>query len=238
MSALAWNEDGGGEVRTQSYREQAIRIIRAQIVSGRLEPGSMHSIGAIAERLNVSITPVREALHDLAKEGLIEIKRNRGFVVRKPTNKELDDIVHVRAMLEVASVREITERALITNFSALQELSRKTESLAAAGEWEEFLATDREFHLSILSALGNDKLLELIGTLRDQSRLLGLAQLAGTDILERSTKEHELLLAAMQAGESEKAAEIMSVHLGHVRGIWAGQNETSLAQEPAEEAAR
>ncbi|MBT2523089.1 GntR family transcriptional regulator [Arthrobacter sp. ISL-28] len=231
-SSLTWNEENSGEVRTQSYREQAVRIIRAQIVSGRLEPGSMHSIGAIAERLNVSITPVREALHDLAKEGLIEIKRNRGFVVRKPSNKELDDIVQIRAMLEVSSVREITERSLISDFSALRKLSRKTEAFAAAGEWEEFVATDREFHLSILSALGNEKLLDIIGTLRDQSRLLGLDKFAGTDLLERSTKEHALLLDAMEGGESERAADIMTSHLGHVRGIWAGRDETDSKDSP------
>ena len=81
-----------------------MQIIRSQIVSGRLEPGSLHSIGAIAERLNVSITPVREALHDLAKDGLIEMRRNRGFVVRRPNEEELDEIVGVRTMLEVGAV--------------------------------------------------------------------------------------------------------------------------------------
>jgi DNA-binding GntR family transcriptional regulator len=104
-----WSDSPRDEVATQSYRSQAARIIRAQIIAGRLEPGSMYSIGDIAEKLNVSITPVREALHDLAKDGLIEMKRNRGFVVRKPTTKELDNIVDIRAMLEVAAVRGIAD---------------------------------------------------------------------------------------------------------------------------------
>ncbi len=224
-TALTWNEGGIEEVRTQSFREQAVRIIRSQIVSGRLEPGSMHSIGSVAERLNVSITPVREALHDLAKEGLIEMKRNRGFLVRKPSNKELDDLVQIRAMIEVSSVHEITERSLITNFAPLRQLCRRTEAFAAAREWEEHVDSDREFHLTILSALDNQKLLEIVGSLRDQSRLLGLAQLAGTDVFAQSTKEHELLLDAMEAGDPGRAAEIMSSHLRHVRGIWAGREE-------------
>jgi DNA-binding GntR family transcriptional regulator len=224
-TALTWNEGTDDAVRTQSFREQAVRIIRSQIVSGRLEPGSMHSIGAIAERLNVSITPVREALHDLAKEGLIEMKRNRGFLVRTPSNKELDDIVQIRAMIEVSSVREITERSLITDFSHVRHLCRRTEAFATAGQWEEFVDADREFHLAVLSALENPKLLELIGSLRDQSRLLGLGSLAGSDLFVQSTKEHELLLDAMEAGDAERAAEIMSSHMRHVRGIWAGRKE-------------
>lgn len=224
-TALTWNENAGDAVRTQSFREQAVRIIRSQIVSGRLEPGSMHSIGAVAERLNVSITPVREALHDLAKEGLIEMKRNRGFLVRKPSNKELDDIVQIRSMLEVSAVREITEKSLIADFSSVRQLCRRTDAFAAAGQWEEFVDADREFHLTILASLDNPKLLELVGSLRDQSRLLGLGRLAGSDLFLNSTKEHELLLDAMEAGEAEKAADIMNSHMRHVRGIWAGQHE-------------
>lgn len=225
MVALTWDEGGEQGVRKQSYREQAVKILRAQIISGRLEPGSMHSIGTMAEQLNVSVTPIREALHDLAKEGLVEIKRNRGFVVRQPTDQELDDIVQIRTVLEASSVREITERSLINDYKPLRELSQRTQAFAAAGDWEGFVESDREFHLSILAALGNEKLLEIIGTLRDQSRLTGLEQLAGTSVLQDSTKEHELLLDAMQNQEPEKAAEIMTNHLRHVRGIWAGQTE-------------
>lgn len=225
MVALTWDEDNDQGLRKQSFREQAVRILRSQIISGRLEPGSMHSIGTMAERLNVSITPIREALHDLAKEGLVEIKRNRGFIVRQPTDAELDNIVQIRTMLEASSVREITERSLISDYKPLRKLSRRTQTYATAGEWEEFVESDREFHLAVLSALGNDKLLEIVGTLRDQSRLTGLDQLAGTSVLQDSTKEHELLLDAMENKEPEKAAEIMRYHLRHVRGIWAGQAE-------------
>lgn len=223
---LMWNDSPAQAVATQSYREQAARIIRAQIISGRLEPGTMYSIGEIAEKLNVSITPVREALHDLAREGLIEVKRNRGFRVRTPSNKELDDIVQIRTMLEVSSVREITERALIEDFDALRQLSRKTEIFAQAGEWVGFLDTDREFHLSLLAALDNPKLLEIVGSLRDQSRLFGLDKMAGSPNFLQSTKEHELLLDAMEARDPERAASIMTTHLRHVRGVWAGQSET------------
>lgn len=224
---LTWNDAPEQEVTRQSYREQASRIIRAQIVSGRLEPGSMYSIGDIAEKLNVSITPVREALHDLAREGLIEMKRNRGFLVRTPSSKELDDIVQIRTMLEVAAVREITERRLIDDFASLRKTSRKTLVFAEAGEWVGFLDTDREFHLSLLAALDNPKLLEIVGSLRDQSRLYGLDKTAGSPNFLESTKEHELLLDAMEAGDAQRAAEIMTTHLRHVRGIWAGENEAS-----------
>lgn len=222
---LTWNDTPGESVARQSYREQAARIIRAQIISGRIEPGSLYSIGEIAEKLNVSITPVREALHDLAREGLIEMRRNRGFLVRTPSGQELDEIVQIRAMLEVSAVREITERGLVTDFAPLRRLSRRTMVFAEAGEWVGFLDTDREFHLSLLAALGNPKLLELVGSLRDQSRLFGLDKMAGSPDFVESTREHELLLDAVEEGDPERAASIMAQHLRHVRGVWAGESE-------------
>ncbi|MGH3996254.1 MAG: GntR family transcriptional regulator [Pseudonocardiaceae bacterium] len=213
-------------IATQSFRAQATRILRSQIVSGSLKPGTLYSIGDIAQRLRVSITPVREALHDLAKDGLIEMKRNRGFMVRTPTSKELDDIVQIRSMLEVSSVRELANGGYTQDFGALRELCEQTESYAEAENWEGFLDSDRDFHLSLLSALGNAKLLDIVGSLRDQTRLLGLDSAAGTSIFRQSTKEHALILDAIGAGDADRAATLMASHLGHIKGIWSGRSES------------
>ncbi|WP_309082418.1 GntR family transcriptional regulator [Zhihengliuella sp.] len=221
----ARDESDGRTVARQSYRQQAIDIIRAQIVSGLLAPGELHSIGSIAERLGVSITPVREAVHDLAKEGLLEMRRNRGFLVRTLSEDELDEIVHVRTLLEVPAVREIAERRLVESFEDLRRRARETQTHAEAGQWEQFLRADRDFHLSLLAALGNGKLVEIVGNLRDQSRLFGLDKVAGTSHFLDSTREHTELLDVIEAGEASRAAEIMTAHLRHIRGIWAGQPE-------------
>ncbi|MBB5159814.1 GntR family transcriptional regulator [Saccharopolyspora phatthalungensis] len=226
MATLQWSDDDERTVDRQSYRAQASQIIRSQIVSGRLEPGSLYSIGAIAERLNVSITPVREALHDLAKDGLIEMRRNRGFVVRCPNEEELDDIVQIRTMLEVGAVTEITERSLITDFDHLRTLCERNRAYAWAQDWENFVETDRQFHLGILRFLENPRLVEIVGNLRDQSRLWGLDRIAGSESFQRSLREHDALLDAIEAGEAAAAASVMRTHLTHVRGLWAGLNES------------
>lgn len=233
MTTLQWSDSEEPTVDRKSYRAQAVQIIRAQIVSGRLEPGSLHSIGAIAERLNVSITPVREALHDLAKDGLIEMRRNRGFIVRRPNEKELDEIVQVRTMLEVGAVTEITDRSLITDFADLRDLCKRNQAYAWARDWDNFVETDREFHLGILGTLGNSRLVEIVGNLRDQSRLWGLDRVAGSDSFQHSLREHSDLLDAIEAGDSEAAARVMRAHLGHVRGLWAGLNEGGPALDDA-----
>lgn len=229
---LDWSDaTAGTEVRQQSYRAQAAAILRSQIVSGRLEAGTLLSIGSVAERLKVSITPVREALHDLAKDGLVEMRRNRGFIVRRPTPEELDQINEVRALLEIPAIRTITERGLIEDYEPHRELCVRTRGYAMARDWASFVATDREFHLGLLAGLGNDELVSLVGTLRDRSRLLGLDKIADTVTFERSLQEHDDLIEAMAAGDSERAAEIMAVHIRHVRGLWAGVDEGDQAHD-------
>lgn len=209
-----------------SLRDQALRMIRARIIAGEIEPGRLYAIRRIAGEMGVSITPVREALLDLAKDGLIEMARNRGFQVRTMTEHDLDEIVELRRMVEVQTIRAIAEHNLLSDPADLRELCAAAEKCAAAGDWAGFLDNDRAFHLGLLAHLGNERLLGFVGSLRDQSRLYGLDRIAGSPTLLVSTREHAELLDAVQAGKSEEAARIMNRHLDHARGIWAGRHET------------
>lgn len=222
-------------ITATSLRDQALRMIRARIIAGEIEPDRLYAIRQIAEEMGVSITPVREALLDLAKEGMIEMARNRGFRVRTMTQHDLDEIVELRRMIEVQTVRAIAEQNLLSEPAELSELCVATEKCAAAGDWVGFLDYDRAFHLGLLAHLGNDRLLDFVGSLRDQSRLYGLNRIAGTDELLASTREHAELLDAIRAGKSEEAARIMNQHLDHARGIWAGRHETTHAERESDD---
>ncbi|TDD27931.1 FCD domain-containing protein [Kribbella turkmenica] len=90
---------------------------------------------------------------------------------------------------------------------------------------------DRDFDMGILAHLGNQRLLELVGTFRDQSRLYGLDRVAGTDVLMQSTREHDSLLDAILEGRGDEAAHIMDTHLRHARGIWAGRAEDRALEQ-------
>jgi DNA-binding GntR family transcriptional regulator len=223
----------GIKLKASSLRDQALRVTRARIISGKLRPGMLYTLGSTAEQLGVSVTPVREAVLDLAKDGLVELERNRGFRVREMTQRDLDEIVELRRMIEVPAVRTIAERMLVTDSDQLRQLAMITEKCAAAGDWVGFLNNDREFHLGLLAYLGNERLLVIAGSLRDQSRLYGLDRLTGTESLMKSTREHYVLLEAVTAGHADEAAAIMERHLRHARGIWAGLVEQASEREPA-----
>lgn len=222
-------ELGGAKLTASSLRDQALRVIRARIISGELAPGRLYALGAVAEQLGVSVTPVREAVLDLAREGLVELARNRGFRVREMTDRDLDEIVELRRMIEVSAVRTVAERGLLADAEAdrLREIAAATEKCAADGDWVGFLDHDRDLHMGLLAHLGNERLLTIVGSLRDQGRLYGLDHVAGSASLMESTHEHDALIDAVAAGEADLAAAIMDRHLRHTRGIWAGHAEHS-----------
>ena len=216
---------GGIKLQASSLRDQALRVIRARIISGAMRPGELYALGATASELGVSVTPVREAVLELAREHLVELARNRGFRVREMTEHELNEIVEFRKIIEVGAVRLVSERRLLDQANELQELARSTEKYAAAGDWVGFLDSDRDFHMGIMAHLGNERLNQVVGSLRDQSRLYGLDVAAGTESLLQSTHEHADLLNAIMAGSADEAAAIMERHLQHARAIWAGKAE-------------
>lgn len=218
---------GGMKLQASSLRDQALRVIRARIISGAMRPGELYALGATASELGVSVTPVREAVLELARERLVDLARNRGFRVREISEHELNEIVEFRKIVEVGAVRLVAERNLLEQASGLQDLARATEKFAAAGDWVGFLDSDRDFHLGIMSHLQNERLLQVAGSLRDQSRLYGLDYVAGTESLIQSTHEHTALLDAIVAGQADEAATIMDRHLQHARGIWAGKAESA-----------
>lgn len=208
-----------------SLREQARLALRTSVVTGELEPGQVYTVGAVAKRLGVSATPVREALGDLAHLGLVEILRNRGFVVRDLTDHDLDEILDLRLLIETPVVERVAGRLSPRDRAVCRRLVEQGKMAAAVGDLTLFLEADREFHLRLAGALGNRRLVDILAQLRDQTRLYGLRELVARGELVTSADEHEALLDAIEAGDGALAREAITKHLKHTRGAWAGRIE-------------
>jgi DNA-binding GntR family transcriptional regulator len=213
------------QLERESLRDQARQAIRTSVITGELEPGPLYTIGAFASLLGVSATPVREALGDLANDGLVQIIRNRGFVVPPVSEHDLDEIFELRLMLEVPAVGRSAGRLDEAGRAACRRNVEDGKAAAQAGDLVAFLEYDAAFHRELLLPLGNTRLVEIIGRLRDQTRLYGLPDLAVQGLLTVSAKEHESLLEAVEAGDAERAQQEMTRHLKHTRGSWAGRSE-------------
>lgn len=209
----------------QSLREQVANVLRAAIVAGQMRPGVLYSVPTLAERFGVSATPVREAMLDLAKEGLVDSVRNKGFRVTELADEDLDNITQLRALIEVPTVAELASVITEADIEALRPLAQAIVDSAAAGDLIRYLEEDRRFHLGLLALAGNPRLVDVVRVLRAQTRLYGLDLLVAQDRLTASAAEHLELLDALQDRDALRAEAVMRRHIGHVRGIWAAVPE-------------
>ena len=211
-----------------SIREQVAASLRASLVAGDMTPGVTYSAPALAEHFGVSATPVREAMLDLIKEGMVVAVPNKGFRVVETTNSDLDEMTELRVLLEVPTIGKVAAVITSQELDDLRAMADRISSSAAEGDTVAFIEADREFHLKLLGIGGNSRLVDLVERLRMNTRLYGLEELAVRGELGQSAGEHAELLDALEAGNRRDAERIMTRHLGHVRGWWANRNDRSL----------
>jgi DNA-binding GntR family transcriptional regulator len=207
----------------QSMREEIADSLRAALVAGQMRPGVVYSVPTLAAQFKVSATPVREAMLDLAKEGLVEPVRNKGFRVTELTDKELDDITQLRVLIEVPTVRQLALTASDGQLEALRPAAQEIVDAAAKGDLIRYVEADRIFHLRLLALADNPRLVEVVRELRAQTRLYGLDQLVRKQRLTASGVEHVELLEALKTHDPDLTEAVMRRHIGHVRGIWASK---------------
>lgn len=215
------------QLRQTSLRDQALAVLKLRLVSGDLAPGEIYSAAALATELGVSNSPLREAMLTLVNQGLMETVRNRGFRVVPLSDKERRNVYDLRVLLEVPSMARLASmpevKARRKEFSSIAD-----EIVAAAveGDIVGYLDADLRFHLGLLGLLGNDLLVTIVGNLRDQTRQFGLRALSRAGALVKSAEEHHAILNAIVKGDAKLTTALMTKHLAHIRGDWAGKTLT------------
>jgi len=117
----------------QSFRERITESLRASLIAGDMRPGRVYSAPSLALEFGVSATPVREALLSLAKEGLVEAVRNKGFRVRELSDRELDDFTQIRALIEVPVMRSLAGSVAAEVLESYRGLSQEIVDAAKRG---------------------------------------------------------------------------------------------------------
>ncbi|GAA1583123.1 GntR family transcriptional regulator [Kribbella hippodromi] len=205
----------------ENLRDSVANALRAAVISGELQPGEVYSAPTLGARFGVSATPVREAMLDLVREGLVISLRNKGFRVTEVSDADLDDVAAVRQLIEPPTVRAVVPVIPAADHPRLRELAEDIVVAAEAGDLIAYIEADRVFHVTLLAYSGNQKLVDVVSDLRSQTRLLGLTPLVESGRLVRSATEHHDLMDLVEAGDAEGAEQLMRRHIGHVRGLWA-----------------
>lgn len=139
----------------QTLRERVRDALRAAIISGELEPGVVYSAPTLGARFGVSPTPVREAMLDLAKEGLVVAQPNKGFRITEVSDQDLDNLAAVRLLIEPPTVRACVPVIPEEDFPTLRALAQAIVDAVERGDLVGYVGADHVFHLTLLGYSGN-----------------------------------------------------------------------------------
>jgi DNA-binding GntR family transcriptional regulator len=195
-----------GERRTA---HQMVRdSLRGAILDGTLPAGSRLVQADIAVRLQVSTTPVREALRDLASEGLIRLDAHRGAVVRETSLHEVREIYLIRRLLEPEAVKAAVQEMTPDLLAKLERLQADLDSAKDPARW---VTLNREFHRLFNGASGLDRLAEILNHLDDNAAVYVnmTSRITDADHLDSGNRHHHRLLEACRDGDAERAAKLV-----------------------------
>lgn len=215
--------------RRQASHEIVAAVLREAISTGQLRGNQPLPQDEIASQLRVSHIPVREALRQLESEGLVTYQANRGATVRALTTDEIREIYEIRATLETASVRRATPELKPEALARARALLDRAESASDDAVWG---SLDVEFHQLVYDLEQRPRLQEMItGLLRRVDRYW-LSQ--GLMLKHRAAfdAEHRALLAAIEAGDADRAAALLEKHLVGASALLIAELEESALATP------
>ena len=198
----------------QNAGDLAADLLRLAILDGRLKPGERLKESVLAATLQISRTPVRDALRILQKEGLIVAAPNRGAVVRRYTLAELRDVYELRALLEGHAARRAAEHVTPVLLRQLEESCRRADELRLAdAPLPDLVRENERFHDLVLVASGSEKLRLMARAATEMPLVYRTYSWYSPDQRKRAEGQHETLTAALAAGDADGAKQVMEEHI-------------------------
>jgi DNA-binding GntR family transcriptional regulator len=201
--------------------------LREAIVNLRLRPGEPLREAALAEKLGVSKTPLREAFARLEQEGLVETTSFKGAVVTGYSERDLKEIYELRALLEGAAARSAAEHADDTTLRAMRDVLDRSRALRDAGDLVGLAELLGRFDVIVYSQVTNDRIGALIDNLRAHLTRIGRLTEDIPGRVEASVEEHAAIVDAILARNPDEAERLMRVHIASVLADQLATRETS-----------
>lgn len=205
------------QIEPLALYQQVAERLRQRIFSHELAPGAWVDEQSLAEQYGISRTPLREALKVLAAEGLVTLKPRRGCYVTEISDRDLDEIFSVMALLEGQCAAECAQRATTAELAELQRLHDTLEQAARDGNIDAYFDANQAFHKLVQDVADNRWLQQVIQDLRKVIKLSRHHSLLSEGRLEQSLEEHRQMLAALLARDKASAEAGTRAHITSAR---------------------
>jgi GntR family transcriptional regulator, rspAB operon transcriptional repressor len=200
-------------LETETIRQKVHHHIREQILNGEIGQNERLIETQIAKDIGTSRTPVREALHNLEQEGLIEAIPRIGYRVKTISDQEAAEIWEIRIALDTLSAKWAYANAPSKLAEELAENITLAELRASKGKPEDFVEHDGQFHKIIARYSGGVRLLELTQTLRRHALRYRIQSIHHSTTIHRAIEEHKIILQAIRQGDMDAIDKAVRSHL-------------------------
>ncbi|XVG95719.1 GntR family transcriptional regulator [Eubacteriales bacterium KG127] len=198
----------------RSLRESVYSKIKKKILVGDMKPGTRIVEANLAESLGVSRTPVREAIRQLEKEGMVTvIEPRRGCYISNVSVKDMVDILEVREELDALAASLAAGRASEEEIQEMEKVSGLYREAIYENDTENIIKFDEMFHKMIVAASGNKSLIAVSKTIQDMALRFRYIYYDNFSRYENMPFEHRHILEAIRGGDREKAKEIAKDHV-------------------------
>lgn len=190
-------------------RERVASALRKAIISKQINEGEVITLESTAQQLGVSVTPVREAFQILARDGLIDLKQNKGATVLGLNETTIREHYEIRAALESAACVLCCQRK--ADLSDIRKCLEMSDEALEKKDSSSYSNYNQSFHYEIWTAAGNEKLKTMLSEMWN-GLSMGLKS-TEEEYARNSQEEHRQILAALESGDPKQAGEKMVFHI-------------------------
>ena len=199
--------------RAKSLKEKAYDKLKELISTGALEPGALHNEKRLAEALGVSRTPVREALLELSREGMVTFVPGKGVEICKFTAQQVREVFEIRRIIEGYIIKKIASRLTDADIKEIDRNINKQEKMLPKTERQAFIEYDKQFHLYLASKIRNQQIESILDNLRDQMHLMGIRAIEDESRMKQVIEEHRAVFTGLKERNPQKAFNALINHL-------------------------
>ncbi|WEX09825.1 GntR family transcriptional regulator [Chelativorans sp. AA-79] len=199
--------------RPESLSEMALRELRNAIIEGRLKLGDQVSEIRLSKMLGISKTPVREALQELRREGLVQIDPQRGTSIFRIEEAEIDQIAEFRRLLELAAARRIMAGDRSEACRRMRIVVNDMHKALADNDFAAYRKLDAQFHLVLIECCGNGYIRDGYGLIAAKIGALRTRAHDDRHVVDRSLGAHTMLCGMLETGDEQAFCTLLSRHI-------------------------
>ena len=201
------------QVEYSTLADQVRENIKKRIISQELKPGSRLIVSHLAAGMGTSLTPIREALRLLVKDGLVEIIPHKGAQVVMPSQEQFKDLFEVRTVLESLAIKLAIPNLSPADYEKLEQTLQAGDESIESEDSKAWLDADEKLHSYIIQKSENNVLAELLDNIRNRINIFRILTAQLPSRAKRAQNEHRSVVTAMKKQKNEEAEALVAKHI-------------------------